>query len=67
MKTALTAIFAATGIILCASCQSSPPTVPDSGRVVVEPRGSESNTKSWNTIQKSEGDAQLGPLSNMRR
>ena len=67
MKNAFTAILAATGILLCASCQSSPPTVPDSGRVVVEPRGSENNTKSWNTIQKGEGDALLGPLSNVRR
>ncbi|MBT9450431.1 hypothetical protein [Akkermansia glycaniphila] len=67
MKTTFAALIAATGILLCASCQSTPRTVPDNGRVVVEPRGTEGNTKPWNTIQKAEGDAQLGPLSNMRR
>lgn len=41
--------------------------VPDSGREVVGPRGTSDTEKPWNAPTKSEGDAVLGPLSNMRR
>lgn len=41
--------------------------VPDSGREVVRPQGSTSVEKPWNAPTKTEGDAVLGPLSNMRR
>jgi hypothetical protein len=56
-------VFAA----LAASCQPSLPLVPDSGREVVRPQGTTTIEKSWNAPTRSEGDAVLGPLSNMRR
>ncbi|MBR5213069.1 MAG: hypothetical protein IKV92_02305 [Akkermansia sp.] len=56
-------VFAA----LAASCQRSLPLVPDSGREVVRPQGTTSVEKSWNAPTRSEGDAVLGPLSNVRR
>lgn len=50
-----------------ASCQPALPPVPDSGRTVVRPQGSSLTEKPWNAPTKTEGDAVLGPLSNMRR
>ena len=41
--------------------------VPDSGRQVVGPQGSTDVEKPWNATPRAEGDAILGPLSNMRR
>lgn len=49
------------------SCQPAMPMVPDSGRKVVPPQGSTGTEKPWNAPTKTEGDAVLGPLSNMRR
>lgn len=49
------------------SCQRSVPPVPQSNRRVVEPKGSTDITKPWNHLNKVEGDAVLGPLSEMRR
>lgn len=53
--------------LLVASCQPSVPMVPDSGREIVRPQGSTISEKPWNAPTKTEGDAVLGPLSNMRR
>lgn len=52
---------------LCTSCQRTMPPVPDSGRVVVQPKGSTDIEKPWNATTRQEGDAVLGPLSNARR
>ena len=49
------------------SCTNGVAPGPDNGRQVVRPRGSSDVEKSWNIITKAEGDAALGPLSNMRR
>lgn len=49
------------------SCTNGIAPVPDNGRQVVRPKGSSDVEKSWNIITKAEGDAALGPLSNMRR
>lgn len=53
--------------LLLPSCHSAMPAVPDSGRTVVGPEGSSRSVKPWNQTTKQEGDAVLGPLSNMRR
>ena len=53
--------------LCCASCQNRLPMVPDSGRKVVGPQGSTDVEKPWNATPRAEGDAILGPLSNMRR
>ncbi|MBQ4593986.1 MAG: hypothetical protein IKC90_06875 [Akkermansia sp.] len=60
-----TAIVAVAALV--AACQPALPMVPDSGREVVRPQGSTSVEKPWNAPTKTEGDAVLGPLSNMRR
>lgn len=49
------------------SCQRSVPSVPASNRTVVAPKGSTDVSKSWSILTKTEGDAVLGPLSNVRR
>lgn len=56
-----------TGLLAGVSCENSVPPVPSSGRRVVEPRGSSDVTKPWNHTTEREGEAILGPLSNMRR
>ena len=53
--------------LLFSSCRRTMPAVPDSGRTVVGPRGSSEVEKPWNGTTRQEGDAVLGPLSNMRR
>lgn len=53
--------------LFCVSCQTRLPMVPDSGRTVVGPQGSSDIEKPWNATPRAEGDAVLGPLSNMRR
>ena len=65
-KSYISAFLIATSAVL-ASCQTSIPMVPDSGRKVVPPQGSTNTEKPWNAPTKTEGDAVLGPLSNMRR
>lgn len=74
MKNRVTNLFSGvlSGAVLCAvpllgSCQRSVPPVPQSNRQVVPPRGSTDVTKPWNHLNKLEGDAVLGPLSEMRR
>lgn len=57
----------AAGLLAEVSCENSVPPVPPSGRKVVEPRGSSDVTKPWNHTTEREGEAILGPLSNMRR
>lgn len=52
--------------LLC-QCQRPLPPVPQSHRPVVAPRGSTDVVKPWNGTTRQEGDAILGPLSNMRR
>ncbi|MDO5472497.1 MAG: hypothetical protein Q4F35_04085 [Akkermansia sp.] len=49
------------------SCQRSVPMVPPSTREVVPPQGSTVTPKSWSRVTEQEGNAVLGPLSNMRR
>lgn len=66
MKTGLIAVLLM-GSLCCVSCTQKVPAVPDSGRVVVPPRGSSETTKPWNTTTRQEGEAILGPLSGMRR
>lgn len=41
--------------------------VPPSTREVVPPQGSTATPKSWSRVTEQEGNAVLGPLSNMRR
>lgn len=53
--------------LVAASCQPALPEVPDSGRTVIAPRGSSENLKPWSVPTKQEGDATLGPLSDMNR
>lgn len=48
-------------------CQNSLPPVPENDRQVVRPKGSSDIEKPWGGITPKEGDAVLGPLSNMRR
>lgn len=54
------------GICLSA-CQRGVPMVPPTERTVVGPEGSTQTVKSWSGITEQEGNAVLGPLSNMRR
>ena len=49
------------------SCQNSVAMVPPNTRPVVGPEGSTGNVKSWSRVTEQEGNAVLGPLSNMRR
>lgn len=58
--------IAAMCALAAAACQSVPP-VPPSNRTVVGPKGSTQTEKAWGTITEHEGNAVLGPLSNMRR
>lgn len=60
-------IICATIAVAGISCQPSISMVPDSGREIVGPQGTTDTEKPWNAPTKSEGDAVLGPLSNMRR
>ncbi|MBE6418708.1 MAG: hypothetical protein E7031_01100 [Akkermansiaceae bacterium] len=65
-KTFLYTLVVAASVMMV-SCQPALPMVPDSGRTVVPPQGSTTTEKPWNAPTKTEGDAALGPLSNMRR
>jgi len=60
-----------TAILLIAaglrSCQPSVPMVPPTNRMIVGPEGSTPTVKSWSGVTEQEGNAVLGPLSNMRR
>ncbi|MDO5470437.1 MAG: hypothetical protein Q4F38_03960 [Akkermansia sp.] len=49
------------------SCVRSVPMVPPTERQIVGPEGSTRGVKSWSGITEQEGNAALGPLSNMRR
>ncbi|MBR5895060.1 MAG: hypothetical protein IKZ13_05925 [Akkermansia sp.] len=66
MKFIIIAMIAVSGACLC-SCQRSVPMVPQTNRVVVPPSGSTDSPKSWSRVTEQEGNAVLGPLSNMRR
>lgn len=61
----MTGILALVGVM--SSCTGTVSMVPDNGRQVVRPKGSSDVEKSWNQTTRAEGDAALGPLSNMRR
>ena len=41
--------------------------VPPTNRMIVGPEGSTPTAKSWSGVTEQEGNAVLGPLSNMRR
>lgn len=49
------------------SCQPSVAMVPPNTRPVIGPEGSAGDVKSWSRVTEQEGNAVLGPLSNMRR
>lgn len=49
------------------SCELPMDEVPPNTRKVVGPPGSSENVKPWNETTKQEGDATLGPLSDMNR
>lgn len=66
MKTRYFLILPMMALVLTA-CQTSMPEVPSSGRKVVGPRGSSESLKPWSVPTKQEGDATLGPLSDMNR
>jgi hypothetical protein len=63
-KILLLAPLAAVGMT---SCQRPMPAVPPSNREVVGPRGSSEAVKPWNNTTRKEGEAVLGPLSDMNR
>lgn len=67
MVRSLTMMALAVGVLAATSCQRSMPPVPPSNRTVVGPSGSTDVSKPWNRITQREGDAVLGPLSNVRR
>ncbi|MBR5886820.1 MAG: hypothetical protein IKZ07_01295 [Akkermansia sp.] len=54
-------------VVGLSSCQRSISMVPPTTRTIVAPEGSEGSAKSWSRITEQEGNAVLGPLSNMRR
>ncbi len=60
-----------TAVLLAAAClsacQPSVPMVPPTNRMIVGPEGSTPTAKSWSGVTEQEGNAVLGPLSNMRR
>lgn len=60
-------VIAAVCALGLSACQTSVPPVPASNRQVVKPKGSTEVEKAWGGITEKEGDAVLGPLSNMRR
>lgn len=49
------------------SCELPMDEVPPNTRKVVGPSGTSENVKPWNETTKQEGDATLGPLSDMNR
>lgn len=49
------------------ACQRSVAMVPPNTRPVIGPEGSSGSVKSWSRVTEQEGNAVLGPLSNMRR
>ena len=49
------------------SCTRSVPMVPPTTRTVVGPEGRTRGVTSWSGVTEQEGNAALGPLSNMRR
>ncbi len=49
------------------SCQRTVAMVPPNTRPVIGPEGSAGDVKSWSRVTEQEGNAVLGPLSNMRR
>lgn len=54
-------------LMVTVGCNSKMPPVPPSNRTVVEPGGSSRSVKPWNETTKQEGDAVLGPLSDVNR
>lgn len=64
---AIILMTSALAIACTTACQRSMPPVPPSNRTVVAPKGSTNIQKPWNSTTQHEGDAVLGPLSNMRR
>ncbi len=50
-----------------AACELPMDEVPPNTRKVVGPAGTSDNVKPWNETTKQEGDATLGPLSDMNR
>lgn len=62
-----TILLAALCSIALSACQNAFPPVPENNRQVVRPKGSSDIEKPWGGITSKEGDAVLGPLSNMRR
>ena len=54
-------------LVVATSCNVKMPPVPPSNRTVVEPGGSSRSVKPWNETTKQEGDAVLGPLSDVNR
>lgn len=66
MKTIRITMTILVATFLC-SCQRAVPLVPENSRPVVGPRASSNVVKPWNGTTRQEGDAILGPLSNMRR
>lgn len=49
------------------ACELPMAEVPPNTRKVVGPSGTSANVKPWNETTKQEGDATLGPLSDMNR
>ena len=54
-------------VLSFASCELPMDEVPPNTRKVVGPSGTSENVKPWNETTKQEGDATLGPLSDMNR
>lgn len=60
-----TMFLPALAAVLLASCQPAVPSVPNSGRTVVAPKGSSEAVKSWSIMGRQEGEAALGPLGGL--
>lgn len=60
-----TMLLAAVAALCLSSCETPVPSVPDSGRTVVAPKGSTEAEKSWSTMSRQEGEAALGPLGGL--
>ncbi len=67
MRVGAVVVLGLLGCLCLSCCQRSVPPVPQSNRQVVPPKGSTNITKPWNHLNKHEGDAVLGPLSETRR
>lgn len=66
MKTRLLILLPLVALSL-SSCELPMAEVPPNTRKVVGPSGTSENVKPWNETTKQEGDATLGPLSDMNR